>query len=438
MKYFGTDGIRQKADAFTPEFLSFIVKGLVNYGGDKIKVFIAGDNRESSEWILSDISTALETLGTEYFNAGILPTPAINYCFYQMGFDFAIDVTASHNPHTDNGIKIFERGKTSGVKLCEEGCQSIEDAIIKAQVFPLVATSLTDDLHQQALELYRQHLLDYVGQTNFNNLKIGMDCANGATSVINKTVFEELGANITLINCNENYNTKINDNCGSTHTEMLQELVKNDKLDFGVAYDGDGDRCLLVDNTGTIIDGDDVLAILADYYRLPAIATTVMANQGLINWAKDHNIKTEITAVGDANVKAAMDQNSISLGGEQSGHIILPNESTGDGMLTALVMTKVVTDTKKSLHELANAMQKSPQVIVNLTASPEMKTNLKESKKAKETLLEYNQKLDKIHGRLLVRPSGTENLIRIAMWGDDEKTITTLADELKTKLEEIL
>ena len=163
-----------------------------------------------------------------------------------------------------------------------------------------------------------------------------------------------------------------------------------------------------------------------------------MANQGLINWAKDHNIKTEITAVGDANVKAAMDQNSISLGGEQSGHIILPNESTGDGMLTALVMTKVVTDTKKSLHELANAMQKSPQVIVNLTASPEMKTNLKESKKAKETLLEYNQKLDKIHGRLLVRPSGTENLIRIAMWGDDEKTITTLADDLKTKLEEIL
>ena len=438
MKYFGTDGIRQKADQFTPEFLSFIIKGLVDYAGDKIKVFIAGDNRESSEWILSDLAAALESLGIEYYSAGILPTPAINHCFYKIGFDFAIDVTASHNPHTDNGIKIFERGKTSGVKLCEEGCQFIENAITAAQPYPLNAVELQNDLHQESLDIYQKHIEDYLKQSDFKDLKIGMDCANGATSVINKTIFEEYGAKIELINVNQTYNTKINYNCGSTHLESLQSLVTKNHLDFGVAFDGDGDRCMLVDANGQIVDGDDILAILANYLKLPSLAITVMANQGLINWANSNHIKLEITAVGDANVKAAMDQNSISLGGEQSGHIILPNEPTGDGMLTALMITKIISETKKPLHELTGIMQKSPQVIVNLDATKEMKANLKESESAKTLLLEYSQKLDQIHGRLLVRPSGTENLIRIAMWGDDENTINKLVKELKTKLEQTL
>jgi len=438
MKYFGTDGIRQKADQFTPEFLSFIIKGLVDYAGNKIKVFIAGDNRESSEWILSDLAAALESLGIEYYSAGILPTPAINYCFYKIGFDFAIDVTASHNPHTDNGIKIFERGKTSGIKLCEEGCQFIENAITAAQPYPLNAVELQDDLHQESLDIYQKHIEDYLKQPDFKGLKIGMDCANGATSVINKTIFEEYGAKIELINVDQTYNTKINYNCGSTHLESLQSLVAKNHLDFGVAFDGDGDRCMLIDKNGIVIDGDDILAILANYLKLPSLAITVMANQGLINWANSNNIKLEITAVGDANVKAAMDQNSISLGGEQSGHIILPNEPTGDGLLTALMITKIISETKKPLHELAGIMQKSPQVIVNLDATKEMKANLKESESAKTLLLEYSQKLDQIHGRLLVRPSGTENLIRIAMWGDDESVINKLVKELKTKLEQTL
>ena len=265
-----------------------------------------------------------------------------------------------------------------------------------------------------------------------------MDCANGATSVINKTIFESLGAKVELINSDQTYNTKINHNCGSTHPESLQTLVTKNHLDFGVAFDGDGDRCMLVDASGQIIDGDDILAILADYFKLPSLAITVMANQGLVNWANSNNVKLEITAVGDANVKAAMDQNSISLGGEQSGHIILPNEPTGDGMLTALMIAKIISETNKPLHELAGIMQKSPQVIVNLDATKEMKSNLKESDSAKALLLEYSQKLDRIHGRLLVRPSGTENLIRIAMWGDDESTIKSLVEELKTKLEQTL
>ena len=190
----------------------------------------------------------------------------------------------------------------------------------------------------------------------------------------------------------------------------------------------------MINGNGEEVDGDEIIAILADFLHLDAIAVTVMANQGILNWAKDNNIKTEITAVGDSNVAAAMRQEHIDIGGEQSGHIILPNEPTGDGMLTALVITKIISETNSTLHELTNIFTKSPQIIVNLSATPEQKQNFKSSDKVKQLLLDYNEKLKPINGRLLVRPSGTEPLIRITMWGDDESKITTLTNELKTKL----
>ncbi len=439
MKYFGTDGIRQKADDFTPEFLFKIARGLVDYAGDTVKVLIGGDTRESSEWIIRDLEIAFEILGIEFSTLDVLPTPGINYCFYNMGFDFAVDVTASHNPYTDNGIKIFERGKTSGMKLSEEGCNAIEAELDKGPFFydPGHGT-FHESLHEDALDLYKSHLKNYLGKTNFKGLKIGMDCANGATSVVNKTIFEELGATVELINADASYGTGINHNCGSTHLEQLQDLVQSRELDFGVAFDGDGDRCLLVSHDGEIVDGDEIIAILANHLKLDKIAITVMANQGLLNWAKDNKIHAEITAVGDSNVAAAMREKDIKIGGEQSGHIILPGEATGDGMLTALMISKVVAETKKSLKELASIMTKFPQIILNMEATPEQKAALKEKEEAKKLLLEFNEKLESVDGRLLVRPSGTENLIRITMWGDNEETITKLANELKTKLGEVL
>ena len=265
-----------------------------------------------------------------------------------------------------------------------------------------------------------------------------MDCANGATSVVNKSIFEKLGANVELINADAEFGTGINHDCGSTHLEKLQELVKNNQLDFGVAFDGDGDRCLLVNHEGEVVDGDEIIAILANYLKLDKIAITVMANQGLLNWAKDNKVHAEITAVGDSNVAAAMREQDIKIGGEQSGHIILPGEATGDGMLTALMITKVVAGTKKSLKDLSSIMTKFPQIIVNMDATPEQKKALKEKDEAKNLLLEFNQKLDSVEGRLLVRPSGTENLIRITMWGNDSEAIEKLANELKTKLGEVL
>lgn len=438
MKYFGTDGIRQEAAKFTPEFLTRIIKGLIDYAGDDIKVFLAGDTRESTEWILQDLSQALESFGVEYMSAGVLPTPAINYCFYQMGFDFAIDVTASHNPYTDNGIKIFERGPRSGQKLSPEGCAAIESVLDSAPTYALASTTIREDLHDEALELYVAHLLEYLGDADFNGLNLAMDCANGATSVINKTIFEQLGAKATLINADSSYNTTINHNCGSTHLDSLKNLVTKHHLDFGIAFDGDGDRCLLIDDQGNEIDGDQIIAILTNHLHLDRIAVTVMANQGLLNWAKDHHIATEITAVGDSNVAEAMRTHDIKIGGEQSGHIILPNEPTGDGMLTALMITKVVSESHQSLHDLATIYHKSPQVIVNLSATPEQKSALKSSDQAKDLLLTYSKKLEPLNGRLLVRPSGTEPLIRITMWGNDESAIDNLANTLKDQLGAIL
>ena len=433
MKYFGTDGIRQKADKFTSKFLFKIARGLIDYAGDEIKVLIGGDTRESTEWIIKDLESAFETLGVEYSTVDILPTPAINYCFFQMNYDFAIDVTASHNPYTDNGIKIFERGKSSGTKLCEEGCQAIEKSLDQPLAYDPVPTTLRENLHEEAVTLYQEHLLSYLQPADFKGLKIGMDCANGATSVINKTIFEQLGAEVNLINADSSYGQRINHDCGSTHLDKLQALVKENHLDFGVAFDGDGDRCLMVDSKGNVVDGDEIIAILANYLHLDKIAITVMANQGILNWAKDNHIHAEITAVGDSNVAEAMHSHDIKIGGEQSGHIILPGEATGDGMLTALMVTKVV-----SLETLAHIITKFPQVIVNLDATPEQKQALKEKDSAKQLLLDYSKKLETVEGRLLVRPSGTEPLIRITMWGNDEPAIITLANELKTKLGEIL
>ncbi len=434
MKYFGTDGIRQKADKFTPEFLINLVKGLIDYTGDNVKVLIGGDTRESTEWILADLEVALETFGIEYGNVGVLPTPAINYCFTKMGFDIAIDVTASHNPYIDNGIKIFERTADGTQKLCEAGCRAIENALDHPRSYTTASPTIRENLHDEAINIYKEHLKSYVGNVDFSDLHFGLDCANGATSALDKSVFEELGATVELIYADKSYGTGINQDCGSTHLESLQQLVKEQKLDFGIAFDGDGDRILMVDGSGNVIDGDQIIAILTNYLKLDAFVVTVMANQGILNWAKDNHLNIEITPVGDSNVAAAMREKNIPIGGEQSGHIILPGEATGDGMLTALMICKVISSTNKSLDELAKIITKFPQTNLTMEATPEQKQRL-EDPEIQTIVSKYTSRLQPVSGRLLVRPSGTENLIRITMWGNDENTINKLSNELRDELE---
>ena len=523
-KYFGTDGIRQKADDFTPDFIQTVTSGLIRYAGTAresesgaerpLRVLVGGDTRESTEWILNDFEVALETVGVEHASVGVLPTPAINYAFFEMGFDLAIDVTASHNPYTDNGIKIFERGDAIGgleaampggvnfkgtganskgedlsgnqqsfnfgVKLSQHGVNSIENALESETGFTYTsAVEYAENLHEDALDRYINHLKNYVNaigskasakhdDLDLTGYKIGLDCANGATSVAAEQVFKSFGAEVTAINTDANYGTGINNNCGSTHLDALIDLVKTNQLDFGAAFDGDGDRCLLIDRDGSVIDGDEIIAAVANYFGLPKIATTVMANQGLLEWCKKHEIETEITPVGDANVFKAMVEKKILVGGEQSGHIILPGQPMGDGILTALVMSKILSEARRAAEQNDNlvaefenvdsevapnelkpedislktvcGMTKMPEVLVNVEISREAKLAFEDEKHPVHAEIDkLNKEFAEKSWRLLVRPSGTENLLRVSIWGDDQAKIDEaakrIADDLKTKLE---
>ena len=447
-KYFGTDGIRGKAEMFTPEFIGKFAAGLITYAGDArpstngerpLRVLLGGDTRESGEWILADLEQAFESLGIDHGNVGVLPTPAINYVFYEMGFDMAVDVTASHNPYTDNGLKVFERsaGAEHGVKLCAEGVDPVEYTLEHGSVLPVAGVELREDLHDEAVERYVEHLVESIGGAELAGMRVGLDCANGATSVIAGRVFEKLGASVVVINVDDSYGVHINDGVGSTHPEKLQELVVSEGLDFGAAFDGDGDRCMLVDAGGELVDGDQTIALIADALDLPSVAVTVMTNQGLFEWAEGAGVKVEVTDVGDQTVYAAMAAKGIPIGGEQSGHVILPGEAMGDGMLTALTVAKIMAESGRSLKELAAVMPRYPQVNVTVPANAEQKERLKEAEAGK-VIKSYERLLAQDGGRLLVRPSGTEEVVRVTMWGKDEDKIKKLADELVEKLKEVL
>lgn len=430
-KYFGTDGIRGKAEMFTADFLYKIVRGL---GVRDKKVMIGGDTRESTERILGDLARAISAEGGEVVNVSVLATPAINFAFYQLGADYAIDVTASHNPYTDNGIKIFERGEKCGVKLGAEKREVVERALNDNSL------AMPEDANgagrtESAVELYEKHLLDYLGNVDLGGLKVALDCANGATSVVGGVAFEKLGAEATVINNDANFGQKINAGVGSTHIEGLQKVVREGEFNLGAAFDGDGDRCMLVDERGEVVDGDQILAILAEYWGLDKVAGTVMSNQGLLNWGRERGVEVVTTDVGDQNVAKAMMEQNIKVGGEQSGHIILPNEAMGDGMLTALVVAKIMSEKKQSLNALASTMKKTPQVMINVEADKSEKARLGDAE-VQELLAEFSSRLEPVHGRLLVRPSGTEALVRVTLWGDSEVKIAELGEELVNKLKE--
>ena len=275
---------------------------------------------------------------------------------------------------------------------------------------------------------YLDHLEEKLGEADFSGLKIGLDCANGATGVVAEGIFRELGAEVSVINNETQYGRKINENAGSTHIEGLRRLVLEKKLDFGAAFDGDGDRCLLIDSLGELVDGDQILAIITKYLGLKQLVATVMANQGLLNWGEKNGVEIITTDVGDQNVFREMQEKDIQLGGEQSGHIILPGEAMGDGILTALMITKIVKESGKTLSELASEMKKFPQALINLPVTKEQKQNFSERKGvAKE-----------INGRFLIRPSGTEDIIRITVWGEDETKTQKYAEKLVEKIKEEL
>lgn len=420
-KYFGTDGFRGEANVtLTVEDAYKVGRFLGWYYGQKTKadrcrVVIGKDTRRSSYMFEYSLVSGLTASGADVYLLHVTTTPSVSYVVRTEEFDCGIMISASHNPYYDNGIKVIN-GR--GEKLEEETIEKIElylDGEMGEIPFAKRdAIGRTVD-YAAGRNRYIGYLIS-LATRSFKNMRIGLDCANGSASAIAKNVFDALGAETHVIN-NTPDGLNINTNCGSTHIEGLQKYVLENHLDVGFAYDGDADRCLAVDSEGKLVDGDKILYVCGKYMKEQdtlvnnTVVTTVMSNFGLYKAFEREGISYEKTAVGDKYVYENMSQNGHCLGGEQSGHIIFSKHATtGDGILTSLKLMEVILEKKETLAKLADEVQIYPQVLKNVRVKD------KEAAQADRDVQAEVQKVSDAlgdTGRILVRPSGTEPLIRV-------------------------
>lgn len=446
-RLFGTDGVRGIAnESLTCELAVKIGQAAAAVLGGKEKkrplVAVGMDTRISSDMLSNALSAGLCSSGADVLALGVMPTPGVAYLVRKYHADAGVVISASHNSAEFNGIKIFS---ANGYKLPDALEEKIEDIIFKGtkpenEIFGADVGRIipAENAHKDYVDYLRQtvsHTLD--------GLKIAVDCANGAASSTAPMLFEKLGAECFILNADPN-GVNINDNCGSTHMESLKKYVLNNSLDAGVAFDGDADRCLFIDEKGNEIDGDFVMAICANdmkksgKLRHDTVIGTVMTNLGFIKFCKENGINFIPTKVGDRYVLEEMLLEDYKLGGEQSGHIIFGDcATTGDGEMTALKVLSVMYRESKSLSELASVMKKYPQVMVNVKVSAEGKINFYTDSEVKKSI-ENAKRLLGDRGRVVVRVSGTEPLIRVMAEGEDIEEITaivnTAAEEIKTAL----
>ena len=420
-KYFGTDGFRGEANVtLTVEDAYKVGRFLGWYYGQKTKadrcrVVIGKDTRRSSYMFEYSLVSGLTASGADVYLLHVTTTPSVSYVVRTEEFDCGIMISASHNPYYDNGIKVIN-GR--GEKLEEETIEKIESYLDgEMGEIPFAkrdAIGRTVD-YAAGRNRYIGYLIS-LATRSFKNMRIGLDCANGSASAIAKNVFDALGAETHVIN-NTTDGLNINTNCGSTHIEGLQKYVLENHLDVGFAYDGDADRCLAVDSEGKLVDGDKILYVCGKYMKEQdtlvnnTVVTTVMSNFGLYKAFEREGISYEKTAVGDKYVYENMSQNGHCLGGEQSGHIIFSKHATtGDGILTSLKLMEVILEKKETLAKLADEVQIYPQVLKNVRVKD------KEAAQADRDVQAEVQKVSDAlgdTGRILVRPSGTEPLIRV-------------------------
>ena len=446
-KLFGTDGVRGEANSFlTPEIAFKLGRAgghvLTSHVHHVPRVLIAKDGRRSGDMLEAALIAGLCSIGAHVYQAGILPTPAVAYLVRHLNFDSAVMITASHNHMADNGIKFIS---SDGFKLHKDIEMEIESFVEKDDDLPRPVGEDVGTLKQcdtAALE-YLEYLLSKAPNLNLKGLKIAIDCANGATSFVAERLFRKLGATVYVIN-NAPDGSNINRNCGSTHTKGLQDLVINKGANVGLAFDGDGDRVLAVCEKGNVVDGDQILAIcgqsLKNSGKLAAnsIVATVMSNQGLEIFCKKNEINLIRTDVGDWHVLERMLGDKLVLGGEQSGHVIFSEDSTtGDGILTGIKLLDALSYSRETLSELAGIMEVLPQVLVNVKVpnarKPELATNKVIADKTDEVL----EKLAG-EGRILVRPSGTEPVVRVMLEGRDKAEIIQMANSLADVIEKTL
>lgn len=420
-KYFGTDGFRGEANVtLTVEDAYKVGRFLGWYYGQKTKadrcrVVIGKDTRRSSYMFEYSLVSGLTASGADVYLLHVTTTPSVSYVVRTEEFDCGIMISASHNPYYDNGIKVIN-GR--GEKLEEETIEKIESYLDgEMGEIPFAkrdAIGCTVD-YAAGRNRYIGYLIS-LATRSFKNMRVGLDCANGSASAIAKNVFDALGAETHVIN-NTPDGLNINTNCGSTHIEGLQKYVVENHLDVGFAYDGDADRCLAADSEGKLVDGDKILYVCGKYMKEQGtlvnntVVTTVMSNFGLYKAFEREGISYEKTAVGDKYVYENMSQNGHCLGGEQSGHIIFSKHATtGDGILTSLKLMEVILEKKETLAKLADEVQIYPQVLKNVRVKD------KEAAQADRDVQAEVQKVSDAlgdTGRILVRPSGTEPLIRV-------------------------
>ena len=419
MKYFGTDGFRGRANEGLNVDHAYKIGRFIGwyYGAKqarKARIIIGKDTRRSSYMFESALVSGLVASGADAYMLHVIPTPGVSYEVVDGGFDCGVMITASHNPFTDNGIKLVNK---EGYKMDEDVLEQVEAYIDGEFDVPLAtgdAIGRTVD-YMQGRNRYISSLIASCG-FSLQGLKIGLDCANGAASSVARPVFDALGAETHVIN-NAPNGLNINVDCGSTHIDQLQRFVVQNGLDVGFAYDGDADRCLAVDERGHVVDGDLILYVcgtyLNKYGRLAkqTVVTTVMSNFGLFKAFDDAGLSYEKTNVGDKYVYACMNENEYSLGGEQSGHIIFGDlAKTGDGILTSLRIMEVLRAEREKLSELTRPVTLYPQQLVNVRVTDKeaamRSPKVNDAVAAAEKFLEGN-------GRVLVRASGTEPLVRV-------------------------
>ena len=417
-KYFGTDGFRGEANKVLTVEHAFKVGRFLGwyYGKDhKAKVVIGKDTRRSSYMFEYALVAGLTASGADVYLLHVTTTPSVSYVARTEDFDCGIMISASHNPFYDNGIKVING---MGHKLEAEVEAQIEAYIDgELEELPLAEKEeigRTVD-HAAGRNRYIGHLIS-LATRSFKDKRVGLDCSNGSASAIAKSVYDALGAKTYVIN-NEPDGTNINTNCGSTHIEVLQQFVKEKKLDIAFAYDGDADRCIAVDENGIVVDGDLILYVCGKYLKEQGrlngdtIVTTIMSNLGLYKACDKAGIRYEKTAVGDKYVYENMLQNNYSLGGEQSGHIIFSKyATTGDGILTSLLLMEVVMEKKQSLGKLVEEVKIYPQLLKNVRVAD--KKEARENPAVVKAVEEVAETLGD-DGRILVRESGTEPVIRV-------------------------
>lgn len=444
MKYFGTDGFRGEANKSLNVYHAFKIGRFIgdyfskNKNGNG-KILIGKDTRRSSYMYEAALSAGITSSGSNAHLMHVTPTPSVSYITKTEDFDCGIMITASHNPYYDNGIKIIN---SEGEKMEDSFLEELEK-YIDSDIEDIDLA--VDENIGRTVDFIggRNRYIAYLIQTvtrSFEGIKVGLDCANGASFTIAKPVYDALGADTFVINADPN-GFNINKDAGSTHIENLQKFVVENKLDIGFAFDGDADRCIAVDNKGEVIDGDSILYISAKYMKKEGalnsntVVTTVMSNIGLYKAFDELGIDYVKTAVGDKYVHACMDENGYELGGEQSGHIIYKKfANTGDGILTSLKLMEAMIEEKTDIASLRRDLKIYPQKLVNVKVKDKEETL--ENKDLQAKIEEVEERLQD-SGRVLVRKSGTEPLIRVMVEAETDEIAESSVNEIVDKIKDL-